>query len=229
MHRYAVILTHNRPELLRETWAAIGPQVDMVLIMDNASEPPVNFEQFHGDPWLTMVLTVPDQPPNLSALWNKGIEIMMRQHVLQVDEAAPPARVAVLCDDAPPPPGWFDAVGAAMASTGAALGCSAAEPFGWRGEPVLKVERDSDLAKRLTGWAWVIDPVSPVRADERFEWWWGDTDLDWQARAAGGMVIIGDHEVPNRRPNEFSGRPGQAAQIAADSQRFVDKYGWRPW
>jgi hypothetical protein len=244
MYRFAVILTHNRPDLLRQTWAAIGSQVDVVIIMDNASDPPVDAETFDsaavGGTWLTAVCAVPDQPPNLSQLWNYGLgwaKTLWGRYVAfgESDGGTERPYVAVLCDDAPPPPGWFDAVTAAMDAQHAAgvdvvIGCSAPEPFGWIGEPRVKTARDSDLTGRMPGWAWIIDPSYPVRPDLRFEWWWGDTDLDIQAREAGGMVMIGSHPVPNLRPNDFSARPEQAAQVAADSQRFVDKYnGWRPW
>jgi hypothetical protein len=227
MHRFAVILTHNRPELLHETWLAIGPQVDLVLIIDNASSPPVDGELFYDPRWRTGIVDIPDQPPNISALWNAGIEIALIQYVANPQPDAP--LVAVLCDDAPPPPGWFDAVTEAMKATGAVIGCSAPEPFGWVGPPRLKTEPDRDVVGRMPGWAWIIDPSRNVRADEQFEWWWGDSDMCFRARQAGGMVQIGTHPVPNNRYHDFSNRPVQAAQIAADSQRFVDKWGYRPW
>jgi hypothetical protein len=233
MNRYAVILTHDRPELLCETWCAIGPQVDMVIIIDNASTPPVNFREFHAGTrilgtWKTAVVSVPDQPPNLSKLWNMGIEMALTVHGNQDSDVFDSPLVAVLCDDAPPPPGWFDAVAKAMADTGAVIGASAPEPFGWIGPPRVKTAPDSDLVGRMPGWAWIIDPISPVRADEQFHYWFGDTDLDIQARQSGGMALIGDHPVPNRIPDGWTGH--MAAQVAIDSQRFVGKYnGWRPW
>lgn len=230
MNRFAVILAHNRPELLCETWCAIGPQVDLVIVIDNASAPPVDADALTAPGWATVVIRVPDQPPNLSRLWNIGIDRAVDAYEGQAGEDKGRPFVAVLCDDAPPPPGWFAAVTAAMAETGAVVGASAPLGFTFPGQPHrVKRERDSDLAGRMPGWAWILDPVSPVRPDERFEWWWGDSSVDWEAREAGGMVLIGTHAVPNLRPNEFSVRPEQAAQIAVDSQRFVDKYGWRPW
>jgi hypothetical protein len=240
MNRFAVILTHDRPEHLRETWCAIGPQVDMVIIIDNASSPPVDFRDYHsgaseqGCDWVTAVVRDEQQPPNISRLWNLGIEMSLT--AFGNGGWPGPGRpnlstgplVAVLCDDAPPPPGWFDAVATAMRETGAVVGCSAPTPFGFGGPPRVKTAPDSLVSERMPGWAWILDPVSPVRPDVRFEYWWGDTDLDLQARAAGGMVQIGDHPVPNRVPDGWTGR--MAGQVAVDSQRFVDKYnGWRPW
>jgi glycosyltransferase involved in cell wall biosynthesis len=234
----AVILTHNRPELLRDTVTAVGPQVDMVIVIDNASDPPVPYVQLDHDDddhlglgeagrGRIAVTRVPDQPPNLFRMWNRGIALA--EHICP-EESRASLRIAILCDDAPPPEGWFAAVAAAMAETGAVIGCSAPPGFGWAGPPRVKTQHDGDIVGRMPGWAFILDPNRGIRADEQFEWWWGDTDLDLRARVAGGMVMIGTHPVHNVHPNEFSARPAQAAQIGTDSQRFSDKYnGWRPW
>lgn len=228
MNRFGVILAHNRPELLCQTWCAIGPQVDMVIVIDNASTPPVDERVLHGEDWATAVMRVPDQPPNLSRLWNIGIARAIDVHEARAGDEKERPFVAVLCDDAPPPPGWFDAVTQAMVETGAVVGASAPEGFTFPGQPPrVKRERDRDLAGRMPGWAWILDPVSPVRPDENFAYWFGDTQLDWDARAAGGMVLIGDHPVPNRISDGWTGH--MAAQVALDAQYFVDKHGWRPW
>lgn len=221
MNRFAIILTHNRPELLRETWKAIGPQVELVIVIDNASDPPVDATELHAQTWSTALCQVPDQPPNLARLWNVGLEFCRNL-------TGPDGRVAVLCDDAPPPAGWFDVVSAAMTEHGAVLGCST--PGTQAESAIIKREPDSDLWHRATGWAWVLDLTTDLRADEQFEWWWCDTDLDWRARQSGGMVMIGSHPVPNQRPNDFTAtKPGCAEQAGQDGLRFVAKWGWRPW
>lgn len=236
MNRFAVVLTHNRPVLLAQCVAAIGAQVDMVIVVDNASDPPVKGDQIRVwvdpaswlDSWCTVVMQVPDQPPNLSKLWNLGIRAALNTY-----DAGPQnghrAHIAVLCDDAVAPPGWFAAVTQAMDQTGAAVGASS--PWGRPpGELIVKREPDHDLMGRMPGYAWILDPTSPVRPDETFAWWWGDTDVDWQARAAGGMVMIGGHAVVNAQPDYWvMQKPELAAQVALDSQAFVDKHGGRPW
>ena len=68
--RYAIVLTHNRPELLRQCIDAIEPQANLVLVIDNASDPPATYT---GTSTKVKVLHVPDQPPNLAALWNRGL------------------------------------------------------------------------------------------------------------------------------------------------------------
>jgi hypothetical protein len=224
MQRFAIILTHNRPELLRQTWEAIGPQVDMVIIIDNASDPPVDATSLHASSWKTAVIQIPDQPPNISRMWNQGIDALMA-----LVEPREEARIAILCDDAPPPAGWFDAVTAAMAETGAVVGCSAPEGFTFGGMRV-KTEPDSKLMERMPGWAWILDPVSPVRPDESMLLWWADTSVDWDARKAGGMVMIGSHPVPNILPSGFMAtHPELIAQAGQDGLAFAAKWGFRPW
>jgi hypothetical protein len=231
VNRFAVILTHNRPELLRQTWQAIGSQVDMVIIIDNASDPPVDFEEYHGDPWLTAVIAIPDQPPNLAYLWNVGIAQSTLMYGAQRDfETAGSLHIAFLCDDAPPPAGWFEAVTAAMAETGAVVGCS--DP--WNSMPAgtcrLKTDHGGGLGERMPGHAWILDPVSTVRPDETMRWWWCDTDIDWQARQAGGMVMVGGFPVHNVHPNDFTTRrPELGQQAGEDGLTFVAKWGSRPW
>jgi len=230
--RFAVIAAHNRPELLRDTVLAIGPQVDAVIIVDNASSPAVGMRSLDLPPdrsWRTMIIPVAEQPPNLARNWNVGIDAAMRMHEASANRGRP--FVAVLNDDAPPPPSWFAAVTAAMVETGSVVGCS--DPWGTPHEPRVKREPDRSLMERMPGWAWILDPISPVRPDESLRWWWNDTDVDWQARLAGGMVMVGGLAVPNAQPNHWTvARADCAAQARADGPTFAAKwaaYGGCPW
>lgn len=214
-HSAAVILTHNRPELLAQVVAAIKPQVDQVIVIDNASDPPA---QVDGD---VVLLQIPDQPPNLARFWNIGIDTAT---------AAGATRIAFLCDDAIVPEGWFAAVTQAMADHGAAVGCS--DPFGYLpvGQTRLKTQTDSAIMERMPGWAWVLDPTSPVRPDESMMLWYCDTDVDWQARAADGMVMVGGFPVPNIHPSGFMvTHPELIHQTGQDGLAFAAKHGSCPW
>jgi hypothetical protein len=223
--RFAVVVAHNRPALLVECVAAIGPQVDTVIVVDNASDPPVDL----GSLLVGMavghevaLIKVPDQPVNLPRLWNKGIGV-----AAALADVTGPCHIAVLCDDAIVPLGWFDAVIKAMADTGAAVGCSSP----WTSAATaLKTAPDSDLMGRMTGWAWILDAASTVRPDESMAFWWCDTDIDWQARQDGGMVSIGGYPVENRLPNDHLVHvPGLGEQTGRDGEAFVAKWGPRPW
>jgi glycosyltransferase involved in cell wall biosynthesis len=214
--RFSVILTHNRQELLTQVVAAIRPQVDQVIVIDNASDPAARVEE---GVWL---LQIPDQPPNLARFWNVGIAQATHSGARYV---------AVLCDDAIVPEGWFAAVTAAMVEHGAAIGCS--DPFGYMpaGQTRVKTQPDGAIMERMPGWAWILDATSAVRPDEAFEVWWGDSDVDMQARKAGGMVMVGGHPVPNAMPSGFMlTHPELIRQAGVDGETFAAKYGgWRPW
>jgi GT2 family glycosyltransferase len=219
VNRFGIILTHNRPELLAQSIAALRPQVDTLLILDNASEPAVR----PASPLEYLLLTIPDQPPNLSRLWARGLATVRAWD----NREAPDCHVAIICDDAIVPPGWFDAVSSAMTEHGAVAGSS--NPWG-TGPTIVKREPDRDIVNRMPGWAFILDVRAPVQPDERFHWWYCDTDLDWQARAAGGMVMVGGCAVPNVRPNEFTVTvPGLNERAGQDGLEFAAKYGATPW
>ena len=226
-HRFAIILTHNRPQLLKECVAAVGPQCDVVIVIDNASQPAVEVEMVDagfGASYRTLLVTVPDQPPNLAALWNVGFDLANN---IRADEPGP-WWIAVLCDDALVPDGWYQAVVDAMTATGAAAGCS--NPRGLPHPPQVKTAPDGDIFGRMPGWAFILDGTKQLRADETMHWWFSDTSLDFTARQAGGMVMIGSHPVPNRLPNDFTNsKPELAEQAGRDRQRFAEVWGFVPW
>jgi hypothetical protein len=110
--RYAVVLTHNRPSLLSSCVDAIAPQVDVMIVVDNASDPPAQ-PTWNADG--VLIIYVPDQPPNLGRMWNEQLD---RITELRVDDS--PWDVALICDDVVVPDGWFDRTADAMRTHSAA-------------------------------------------------------------------------------------------------------------
>lgn len=219
--KFALILAHNRHEELNDTLRDILPQVDMVLVFDNASEPPIHDYIPKSLPkdkyWVVRDST---QPPNLARFWNICLDQI---HML----ASEPYFVAVLTDDVRIPEGWFDAVTEAMDKFGAAAGCST--PWENRySEPILKTAPDNDIMNRMFGPAYILRGESGIRANENLHWWWNDTDMDWKARGAGGMVVIPTHTVTNLFPNAST--VGVLAERAGiDRQEFAAFWGSNPW
>lgn len=211
----ALILTHNRQGLLLNAIEAITPQVDRVLVIDNASDPPALV------PDGVDLAFIPDQPPNLSRLWNFGLDYFAGFYGDCAWDAA------VLCDDTVVPAGWFDAVTQAMRTTGATVGCS--NPWGIPHAPKVKRHPDSDIAGRMIGWAFVIDGTTGLRADETMTFWYLDTDLDFQARKLGGFVMVGGYPVPNVHPGGFTATGRYNGQIEQDRNAFAAKWGYLPW
>jgi len=216
--RCALILTHNRPELLRAGIEAILPQVDQLLIFDNASSPPSDI------PKDSRVASFywPEQPPNIARMWNIGWDLLAS---ITHNE---PRDIAMLCDDVIVPGDWYARVVAGMRETGATAGC--ANPWGRQHAPVVKTAPDSDIAGRMVGWAYVIDGDRGIRADETMHWWWQDTSVDFDCRINGGMVMVGGPAAPNSRPGDYTNTiPGLGEQTGRDREAFRKRWGYVPW
>lgn len=225
--RAAFVMAHNRQELLNQTLEAIRPQVDTLTVLDNASEPPLTVPQGVG------LMYIPDQPPNLAKWWNIGLDFVAHWYS-QYNVGG--YDVALLCDDAIVPEGWFTAVTSAMRETGTSAGSSS--PFGQKtwptnaGEPsdMIKRDMDGDIMHRMCSWAFIVAGESKVRADESMHWWFFDTCFDIQCRRERGTVLISTHPVPNQQPNHYTNvKPHLAEQAGRDRATFAAKYGRTPW
>jgi len=230
--RVAVVATHNRPAELARLLDAIRPQCDFQIVIDNASTPPAhlpypgaigpNTVAAPAGVALTFIRDE-EQPPNLSRLWNVGLN---QAAALMGWIGADTYDVAVLNDDAVPPPGWWDEVSRLMRAHGAAAACS--DPYGAQVYPVLKLKPDADIMARMSGWAFMLRGEVGLRLDEDYRWWWGDTQLDWDARAAGGMLVVPGYRVENTLANTSTTGP-LAEQAGLDRATFKRKNGWNPW
>lgn len=222
--RIAVITAHNRQELLLECIASMSTQVDRIIVIDNASDPPIRVPR---DAHRNVVLVVrdPQQPPNLSRLWNRGLELA--DYAAQA-VSAEQWDVGVFGDDVIVPEDWWRRVGTAIRIHG----CVAGATHGILPQPVDIVKRkiDHDITSRMPGWAWMLRGESSMRLDENLRWWWGDTDLDWRCREAGGVVIAAGPIAVNQRPNEFTvSKPELTHQAGLDRTTFAAKWGRLPW
>lgn len=233
--RAAVIATHNRPVELRRCVEAIAPQVDTIVVVDNASDPPVELpnrvpggrDPYDVDTVRVCTLYDPEQPPNLSRLWNLGLrwvaDYFRGGDIGEYD-------VAVLNDDAVPPADWFDALSAAMREWGAEAVSS--DPFGVLepgGRRIYRGEHPPSVHVRLTGWAFILcGEWDGAALDERFRWWYGDDDLSHRARLAGGLVHVGGVPVPNTGA-DTSTVGVLAEQAGRDRATFIEKWGMQPW
>jgi glycosyltransferase involved in cell wall biosynthesis len=207
--------------MLRECLRAAWAQVDEVCVIDNASQPPVN----DNTPYMHALIRDEEQPPNLARLMNVGFDWAARRALeLGYEEW----NVAVLCDDVVIPASWFRSVVWALRTTNAAAGST--HQLQSVTEPIIKTAPDTDIVNRMQGSACVFKGELGLRADERMHWWWQDTDLDWQARVGGGMIIAPGPVAHNSLPNDFTySVPGLAEQAGRDGEVFAAKWGFKPW
>lgn len=218
--RYAVIPSNGR-ECLWQCIEAISPQVDRIyVVLTGATD--AFLETAERFPQSVVPTLDSGNEPNISRWWNQGLDLADEHSSLYTTSAK--YDVAVLNDDAIVPEGWFDVVSGTMRTMRVAAACS-----GGSGMPVLHTQNQAPpLGTRMQGFAFILAGELGLRADEQFVWYCGDDDLGRRAAIAGGMVMIADFHVNHLYPN------GQvndelAAAIPGDMQRYVDKWGDRPW
>jgi GT2 family glycosyltransferase len=212
---FAVIPTHDRPAELRQTLTSLGLPPERVLVVDNASTPPVTDVPAH-------VVRDEEQPPNIYRLWNIGLDWAHEQ------AAGEKYAVAVLNDDLVLPEDFLGRMVDALDRFQATIAYPdrSGDNEDWHNTeqgPVLKPDR-------MTGYAFVVDGRAGLRADERFRWWYGDDDLEWRAQALGGTVRVGGVTVEHLYSNASTyGSPVLNAQTEVDAQAFIAKWGRPSW
>jgi hypothetical protein len=210
--------------MLTDTVHWINHQLDYLWVVDNASDPPVRFDLFPPDAKVFLVHD-PSQPPNLATLWNKSLDTIAAHaeahHFDRWD-------VALLCDDVSVPHDWYDRVSGVLRNNNASA--ASAHQMWDLHQMVLKVRPDSDIVNRMCGWAFILPGEKGMRANEEMHWWWLDTDVDWQARAADGMVLAPGAPALNRLPNHWTvTKPNLGAQAGLDRAAFERRWGACPW
>jgi GT2 family glycosyltransferase len=214
--RYAIIPTHNRPEQLLVLAGQIGAQCDVIVIVDNASTPPVDQAALLDVvPAQVAVEVIRDeeQPPNLARFWN-----LMFDRCEQLAGDAPEWDIAVLNDDAVVPAGWYDACANGLRANPDAI-IAHTNPT----SPALLKRLFHNPANRMCPHAFVIGGAARLRADESMRWWYQDTDLDFQARQAGGVLSVPGPRVINANANSTT--VGELAEQAQkDRAAFEAKW-----
>src|SRR6266496_4735661 len=186
---WAVIPTRDRPDDLAACLASLNGQVAGAVVVDNADTPswPATAELDFN----LIYEHRPGQPPNLARLYNEGINAAQ---VAVVGSATAPVapdkwrfpdwNLVELNDDVEIPPGWVRTLEAALRATGAAAACSDRIS---RSQPTFYVGQiPAGHHEMMMGWAHMLRGELGLRWDEQFEWWYGDTDLDYRRRVRGG-------------------------------------------
>lgn len=220
---WALIATKNRAAELAGLLSDLADPGGRAVVVDNGSMPPV--EQYAGRTRvIRSVLRIPMDPPNLSALWNAGLD--------EVDRLARrPYEVAVLNDDLRVPQGTLEALAEALRLHDAAAafpdvhGGLKPGQVDW-----LREARPHNLFHRMTGYCFLLKGELGLRLDERFLWWAGDDDLEWRAATMGGVLRVGGLTVEHLHPNgSTNSNPVLSAQAHLDLEAFSRKWGCMPW
>jgi GT2 family glycosyltransferase len=215
--RYAIIPTHNRPERLLALVASLGPQCDHIVVLDNASDPPVDEKVLldaAGEARVD-VIRDPEQPPNLSRFWN----VMFGQCCALCQE--PSWDVAVFNDDSIVPAGWYDTVATALREHPTAVVAHTGDRAVRK--PDLLTDFNFDRSRRMAPHAFVVRGEVGLRSDESMRWWFFDDDFSRQAILAGGVLAVPGPVVVNSMA--VSSTVGALAmQAAKDRETFEKKW-----
>lgn len=218
MRKFAVIPSRSRRELLDALVTQLVAEDVGVIVVDNGYDPPYDEAYERG----ALIARHTENPPNLSRLWNIGLETA---HRLAEEDYV----VAVLNDDVILPTGFMSRLARVIDQTGAA----AAFPDVHRVLPPehLLIHREAKpvpLQTRLCGFAFALRGDAGIRADESLAWWYGDDDIDWTARTRGGSVLVGGLTLTHLHPNQTT-IGVLAEQAGRDRQTFIAKWGCAPW
>lgn len=214
--RCAIIPTHNRPALLRALVWSLGSQCDHIVVLDNASDPPVDEAELGKAAGRARVEVIRDeeQPPNLARFWNA----MFERCGSFATVTNPRWDVAVLNDDSVVPAGWYDACATALRQHPTAV-IAHTDPT----TPQLLTELHNVGGNRMCPHAFVIRGETGLRADESMMWWYFDSDLDQRARRAGGVLSVRGPRVINSQANTTT-TGVLAEQAERDRKAFEAKW-----
>jgi hypothetical protein len=215
--RYAIIPTHNRPAKLKALVASLGTQCDRIVVLDNASNPPVDDALLAGHGATVQVWHNAEQPPHLSRYWNFMLD---RCAELAKEAGHDEYDVAILNDDAIVPAGWYDACARGLREGDAQVAHT--EPT----SPPLLTRIHNNPRNRMCPHAIVVRGEAGQRADEAMRWWYFDTDWDLTARQNGGVLSVPGPRVANSLANTTTVGP-LAEQAGRDQIVFEAKWAAR--
>lgn len=215
---YVILSTHNRPEELSLCLESCV-DADRVFCIDNASSPAVDTASVPAN---VEIIRDELQPPNLSYLWNIGLE---RAEALAKAGGHSEWNVAVINDDAVLTSDWIPKISQALRDHPTAV-LAYGDQAGISVNPILQTEAKRTRPEfRIIGYAHMSKGEVGLRFDERLPWWYGDDDYDWRARLAGGSLLVPDVWVDHSDPNGHTSRnPVLAAQSVKDRETF-----WSIW
>lgn len=205
---WAVVPSEGR-DLLYDCLASLYGQVDGIVIVANNG--------FTADD-VTDVTIVHDTAPdrNISRWWNLGLDAVQQ---LATARAADRWNTLVVNDDLALEQGSVARLAAALRGRTSTLAFPG---------PASRVLTEPG-GERITGYCFMLRGENALRADERYAWWYGDNNLDWTARAAGGTVTVPGIGMVHADPNGYTNRiPALAAQAGRDRDTFLATWGRLP-
>lgn len=212
---WAVVPSNGR-EYLYGCLDSLSGQVEGIVLVANGGFIPSVFPS-----GFTSVVYDDDPAMNISRWWNLGINEVARL------AGGHPWNALIVNDDVVCPPHLVETLSAKIDQYVASMAYpnqhDDLEIVWTRAEPV-------NLHHRITGYCFMLSGASGIRMDEELVWWSSDDSADWEAREAGGAVLVPGCRVIHHRPNgALMDHPELHAQTGRDMETFERKWGRRPW
>lgn len=209
---YVVVASKDRPTMLANLRAQLAGQVDDIFVFDNS-------------PDHSIAESIPAAGWPLHRMWNTGLD--WAAHAA----AGAPYNVVVINDD-------VEVAADFVARLDAALRLDPDHWIAYPNHAGLAIDHDTcarttsdDMAHQtISGWAFMLRGEAGLRFDERYQFWYGDSAMEWDVRAAGKHVVcvggcFARHLDPCR--STFT-NPERLAQAMADEALFAEEHGLDP-
>lgn len=220
MTTWAVIPSCTRRDWLHALCVQLHDDGVNTVVVDNGYSP-----QLENLPPSVTVIRDVERPFNLSRLWNVGLA-----YVAGAQERVNPREeyvVGVLNDDIQLCAGFMSTLAACI------LDSDVAGAFPALHSTVNYTLRHAEpvpLHTRMSGFAFAMRGSLNMRADENLKYWFGDDDLDWRLREAGGNLGVYQLTLQHFDPDGgLRDNPELHVQTGLDRQTFISKWGRAPW
>jgi GT2 family glycosyltransferase len=212
---YVVIASKNRPEMLQNLRTQLQGQCTEVIVYDNGyPTPPPDSHRAH-----TL---------QLHEMWNQGIFLANKKAKGQ------PHNVVIMNDDVEVESALLAKLELALRNNDdhwiaypddrGILAVAGQDPL-----PFGRTQSDAGAGQTITGWCFMMRGEAKLRFDERFHWWYGDSDIEQQVREAGKYAVCVNAGVRHLDPVRSTLDDPEKIRLAVEDElAFAQKWGLDP-
>lgn len=223
---FAVIASKERREMLATLRAQLADQVTETFVFDNGYGLIETTVVGDLEPSYISVVegAVEAHGRPLHRMWNEGLERAAKA------AAGRPHNVLILNDDVEVPNELCARLEAALrASDDHWIAYPNHRGLDLGGAPFRPTTSDTMAGQTMSGWCFMVRGEAGLRLDERFAWWYGDSDLERTVREAGKRTVCVDVEARHLDPMRSTMEdPERLTQALADEEAFALKWGLDP-
>jgi GT2 family glycosyltransferase len=202
---FVVMAVKERHRLTANLLRQLG-DADQVFIYDNGSRVAFPGATVRAD-------------STIHEMWNEGLD------AASTAADGGPHNVAVLNNDLDVGPGFLTKLAAGLRHDDRSwLAYPDWEDLGIDDGAAVPVSRRD--GRHLSGWAFMLRGEAALRFDEQFEWWYGDTDLQFQIEEAGHQLVCVGGIRCDHLESGWSTSASSLLQARAEADRIRFEQKW---